>query len=72
MKIFYFFQPTNCGKSRFLKLIISGNGCFFIMLCPLLLWAWTQCGHTKQKGRFCIAAKTSFFVVSNEKNADIA
>jgi len=28
--------------------------------------------YNKQKGRFCIAAKTPFFVVSNEKNADIA
>ena len=27
----------------------------------------TQCGHSKQKGRFCITAKTPFFVVSNEK-----
>nr|DAY54566.1 MAG TPA: Shikimate kinase I [Caudoviricetes sp.] len=30
MKIFLFSQPTNCGKSRSLKLIISGSGFFFI------------------------------------------
>jgi len=38
----------------------------------LLCVCFLQTGHTKQKGRFCIAAKTSFFVVSNEKNADIS
>ena len=32
MKIFLFSQPTNCGKSRSLKLIISGNGFFFYIL----------------------------------------
>ena len=32
MKIFLFSQPTNCGKSRSLKLIISGNGWFFIWI----------------------------------------
>ena len=28
---------------------------------------FSECGHSNQKGRFCIAAKTSFFVVSIEK-----
>ena len=35
MKIFLFSQPTNCGKSRSLKLIISGNGWFFIWIIKL-------------------------------------
>nr|UWF86000.1 MAG: hypothetical protein [Bacteriophage sp.] len=36
------------------------------------VFVFSEREHSKQKGRFCIAAKTPFFVVSNEKNADIS